>query len=140
MADNTGSKHWKPDDLQSTTQSSRPAWGSAGAPAVGYQLRPEPGFWSQASCHGVGFSPAQAACWVWACGRSNPGCCVDRSCRLSLELKDACDAGGGRGATSRQPSVAHPPPRWQNLTDTGTASQTKKKKKKTFSFCGNWAI
>ena len=75
---------------------------------MGYQLRPEPGFWSQASCHEVGLSPAQAACWVWACGCSNPGCCVDRSCRVSLELKDTGGAGRG-GATSRPSSVAPPP-------------------------------
>ena len=34
-----------------------------------------------------------------------------------------------------------PLPQWQNRTDTQRASQIKKKKKKkTFSFCGNWAI
>lgn len=85
-----------------------PEWRSAGAPAVGYQLRPEPGFCSQASCREVGLSPAPAACWVWARGHSNLGCRVDRSCRVSLELKDAGGAGGGGVTSRRRRSVGLP--------------------------------
>lgn len=105
VAGNTGSKHWKPGDLQSTTRSSRPGWRSAGGTCTGVPAEARAGVLQSGQLPWGGTSAAPAACWVWARGHSNLGCCVDRSCRVSLERKDA--AGGG-GVMSRQRSVGLP--------------------------------